>query len=64
MISKLISLLTLLAQALTFLLNKYSEKETEKKYEEVRNSPNNVWVDGFGMRHESKDDSTKTHTEQ
>ena len=58
--TKLLYLLTLIAQAITFLLNKFAEKETEEKYEEARTSTNDVWVDGFGMRREDKNDPAKT----
>ena len=61
--ASLIRLLSLLLQLVTVALNKYSEKKTEAKYEEVRNNPTDVWVDGFGVRRETKDDSTKTNTE-
>ena len=61
--TSIIRLLSLLIQLVTVALNKYSEKKTEAKYEEARNDPTNVWVDGFGMRRETKDDPTKTNTE-
>lgn len=60
--TSLIKLLSLLLQLVTVALNKYSEKKTEAKYEEVRDNTANVWVDGFGVRRETKDDSTKTNT--
>lgn len=61
--TSLIRLLSLLLQLVTVALNKYSEKKTEAKYEEARNNPTDVWVDGFRVRRETKDDSTKTNTE-
>ena len=62
--TKLLYLLTLIAQAITFLLNKFAEKETEKKYEEARTSTNDVWVDGFGMRRENKNNPPKTSSDK
>jgi hypothetical protein len=63
-VTKILYLLTLFAQAVTFFINKHTERETEKKYEEARTTPNDVWVDGFGMRRETKDDPTKTSADQ
>lgn len=62
MMTKIIYLLTLIAQAVTFFINKYTEKKTEERYEEARTSTNDVWVDGFGMRRETKDQSIQTNT--
>jgi hypothetical protein len=61
---KLINLFTALIQLVTFILNKYSEKRQEKKYEEVRNSPADIWSSGFGVRKETNDDATKTESKQ
>lgn len=64
MVTKILNLLLLLSQAVTWILNKYVEKETEKKYENARDNTANVWVDGFGVRRETKDDPTKTNIKQ
>ena len=61
---KLINLLTSIFQLVTYILNKYSEKRQEKKYEEARNSPADVWSAGFGVRRETDDDPPKTEPKQ
>lgn len=62
--TSLIRLLSALLQLVTMLLNKYNEKATEEKYEEVRNATNDVWVDGFGVRRKTDNDPTKTDIKQ
>lgn len=61
---KLINLFTALIQLVTFILNKYSEKRQEKKYEEARNSHADIWSSGFGVRRETDDDPPKTEPKQ
>lgn len=61
--AKLLNILYLIAQALTFILNKFAEKRTEEKYEEARNDTVNQWADGFGVRKEVQNDPTKADTE-
>jgi hypothetical protein len=57
---KLINLLTSIFQLVTYILNKYDKKRREAKYEEVTNNPNSEWVNGFGVRAETKSsDPTK-----
>lgn len=61
---KLINLLTSIFQLVTYILNKYDKKRREERYEEVTNNPNSEWVDGFGVRRETKDDPSKTNTRE
>lgn len=60
MVTKILNLLLLLSQVVTWILNKYTEKKREEKYENARDDTTNVWVDGFGVRRETKNDPTKT----
>lgn len=60
---KLINLLASLCQLVTYLLEKYDAKRRKEKYEKTTANPNSEWVNGFGVRSETKDsDPTKTHS--
>lgn len=61
---RLIQLLTLLLEIVTTFINKYNAAQQRKKYEEVNSNPTNQWVNGFGVRQQTKDDPTKTDTKQ
>lgn len=64
MFTSIFKFLVLFLNVVSTILEKYSAKKTEEKYEQARNNSNSVWVDGFGVRREKTDHPSSPNTEQ
>ena len=48
--------IAVLGQFIPALLDRYNAMQAEKRYEEVRSNPSDVWSNGFGVRSEQAND--------